>query len=83
MPRGLESSVAASATVGLAPALDIPVINTLGPLGKVAIGGALFWFTMNQNGAAMAVGYGIGIGLVVDGLLDLTLGQVVPQNVSA
>lgn len=83
MPRALESSIAAGATVGLVPQLDIGILNALGPLGKLAIGGALFWFTMNKNGAAMAIGYGIGIGMIVDGLLDLTVGGIIPTQVSA
>lgn len=83
MRRALESTVAASATVGLVPHLDVGFLNALGPLGKLALGGALFWFTMNKSGAAMAIGYGIGIGLIVDGLLDLTVGGIVPTTVSA
>lgn len=72
--RALTAGASAAGTAALVPKLNLPVIQTLGPLGKIALGGALAWFTYSMTGTVGAVGIGVGIGLAIDGLVDLTVG---------
>lgn len=81
--RAIIASTTASATVGVLPALNIGPLNALGPLAKIAIGGALTWFAMTRGGVAWAIGLGLGVGMVVDGVLDLALGNLQGATVSA
>lgn len=81
--RALTASLAAGGTAALVP--EIPAfgpINNLGPIGKMLLGGAVAWFTYSMAGMTGAIGIGVGIGLVVDGLVDLTVGPAI-QSVSA
>jgi hypothetical protein len=81
--RALTASIAAGGTAALVPAIPaFGPINNLGPLGKMLLGGATAWFTYSMTGMTGAVGIGVGIGLAIDGLVDLTVGPAV-QNVSA
>jgi hypothetical protein len=81
--RALTAGAAASGTAALVPSLNIPVIETLGPLGKVILGGALAWFTYSVTGTTGAVVIGVGVGLLVDGLVDMTIGAGANKVVSA
>lgn len=78
--RALTASLAAGGTAALLPELPAfgPVSN-LGPLAKMLLGGAVAWFTYGMTGLTGAVGIGIGIGLAIDGLVDLTVGPAIQR----
>lgn len=81
--RALIAGSAAASTAALVPELPaLGPINALGPLGKIALGAAVAWFTYSQSGTMGAVGIGIGVGLAIDGLVDLTVGPAL-QNATA
>jgi len=80
--RALTAGAAASGTAALVPTLNVPVIENLGPLGKMLLGGALAWFTYSMTGTIGAVAIGVGVGFIVDGLVDLSIGAGASKVVS-
>lgn len=72
--RAITAGATAGGTAALLPELQIPVVQTLGPIGKILIGGAIAWFTWQMTGTMGAVGLGLGLGLFIDGVVDLTVG---------
>lgn len=77
--RALTAGIAASGTAALLPELGFGPIENLGPLGKIALGAAVAWFTMSMSGMTGAIGLGIGVGMAVDGLVDLTVGPAIQR----
>jgi hypothetical protein len=80
--RAAIAGTTAAGTAALVPEIPaLGVFDALGPLGKIALGGAIAWMTYSMTGATGAVAMGLGIGLAIDGLIDLTLGPAM-QKVS-
>lgn len=71
LTRTLTAPIAAAVTAALAS--QIPFVGTLPAVGKVAVGAGVAWYARTQDGMLWAAAMGAGVGLAIDGIVELGL----------